>query len=217
KKEADGRGPGGDADLSITPIPEAIRPQFTKHRIEILFWGLRELKRVHWKHIDRPRIDVDCAGKILHSSVIFNYRQHSNFHNTVDYVDLELPEQKEYLPPVTFKLIDTKSFGRKNVIASHVVTSPSDYVFTPQQTIDTRRPSRGISYVILSVENVKREEHFESGAFLVQTVEFPWTLQEKKKDFDEGEIDWWTRYYMSTGEKPEVLESFIYFISLTSL
>ncbi|GFV12248.1 otoferlin [Trichonephila clavipes] len=158
KKEADGRGPGGDADLSVTQIPMAIRPRFAKHRIEILFWGLRELKRVHWKHIDRPRIDVDCAGKILHSSVIFNYRQHSNFHNTVDYMDLlvgrkelraypvhflsvkncfftqELPEQKEYLPPVTFKLIDTKSFGRKNVIASHVVTSPRDYVFTPQQT-----------------------------------------------------------------------------------
>ncbi|GFT88061.1 otoferlin [Nephila pilipes] len=208
KKEGDAGGPAGDADaLSITPIPNSIRPRFAKHRIEILFWGLRELKRANWKYIDRPRIDVDCAGNILYSSVLLNYRQHSNFHNTVEYMDLELPEQEEYLPPITFKLIDTKSFGRKNVIATHVITSPSDYVFRPPKPNGTRRPSLRVSYsyVVVSVENVKMEENIPSNAFLVQTVEFPWTYQEKKENLDEqeAEIDWWSRYYISTGEIPE--------------
>ena len=33
-------------ELGIYPVPESIRPTLSKYRIEVLFWGLRDLKRV---------------------------------------------------------------------------------------------------------------------------------------------------------------------------
>ncbi|CAL1294164.1 unnamed protein product, partial [Larinioides sclopetarius] len=89
EESPDSQRGGGDADLPfMLPIPFEIRPRFAVHRIEILLWGLRELRRSHWRHVDRPRIDIECAGHLLHSSVIFNYRQHSNFPKTLECMDL---------------------------------------------------------------------------------------------------------------------------------
>jgi hypothetical protein len=58
-----------------------------------LFWGLRDLKRVQWLTVDRPRVDVECAGHVIQSSVIMNAKRNPNFATTVKFLDLELPEQ----------------------------------------------------------------------------------------------------------------------------
>ena len=54
-------GPSGDTG-PILPVPKGIRPTLAKYRFEVLFWGLRDLKRVHFLAVDRPRVDVECAG-----------------------------------------------------------------------------------------------------------------------------------------------------------
>lgn len=65
-------------------------------RIEVLFWGLRDLKRVHFMSVDKPRVDIECAGHILYSSVIQNAKKNPNFSNPVKFLELELPEQELY-------------------------------------------------------------------------------------------------------------------------
>lgn len=57
-------------------------------RIEVLFWGLRDLKRVHLMAVDRPRVDIECAGNILYSSVIQNAKKNPNFSPQVKFLDL---------------------------------------------------------------------------------------------------------------------------------
>ena len=54
----------------LLPVPQEIRPTLAKFRVEVLFWGLRELRRIHWMSVEKPRVDVECGGKILHSHVI---------------------------------------------------------------------------------------------------------------------------------------------------
>ena len=55
--------PSGQPDTGpIMPVPKGIRPTLAKYRFEVLFWGLRDLKRVHFLAVDRPRVDVECAG-----------------------------------------------------------------------------------------------------------------------------------------------------------
>ncbi|GIY90049.1 otoferlin [Caerostris darwini] len=211
QEEVHGKDGGGDADvISVSPIPEEIRPRFVMHRIEILLWGLRELRRSQWKNVDRPRIDVECAGQVLHSSVISNYRHYSNFGHTHEHMDLELPEQEEYFPTLTLKLIDTKSFGRKNIIATHTITRLHDYVFRQRPTKPAsnlgRRSSLRMPIVVLNIEDSDFEDL--PGTFLVQPVDYPWSQEEKKKEGvgeeEEAEqLDWWSRYFLSTGEKPE--------------
>ena len=49
----------------ILPIPPEIRPTLVKYRFEVLFWGLRDLKRVQFLTVDKPRVDVECGGHII--------------------------------------------------------------------------------------------------------------------------------------------------------
>lgn len=57
-------------------------------RIEVLFWGLRDLKRVHLMAVDKPRVDIECSGNILYSSVIQNAKKNPNFSTPVKFLDL---------------------------------------------------------------------------------------------------------------------------------
>ena len=57
-------------------------------RLEVLFWGLRDLKRIHLLTVDRPRVDIECAGHILYSSVIPNAKKNPNFNTPVKHLEL---------------------------------------------------------------------------------------------------------------------------------
>lgn len=51
--------------------------------MQVLFWGLRDLKRVNLAQVDRPRVDIECAGKGVQSSLIHNYKKNPNFSTLV--------------------------------------------------------------------------------------------------------------------------------------
>lgn len=93
----------------LLPVPLGIRPVLSKYRIEVwfnikgdcinpckevnsnkalsvwqvLFWGLRDLKRVNLAQVDRPRVDIECAGKGVQSALIPNYKKNPNFSTLV--------------------------------------------------------------------------------------------------------------------------------------
>lgn len=46
--------------------------------------------------VDKPRVDIECAGHILYSSVIQNAKKNPNFSTPVKFLELELPEQELY-------------------------------------------------------------------------------------------------------------------------
>lgn len=55
---------------------------------QVLFWGLRDLKRVNLAQVDRPRVDIECAGKGVQSSLIPNYRKNPNFSTLVKWFEV---------------------------------------------------------------------------------------------------------------------------------
>ena len=55
---------------------------------QVLFWGLRDLKRVNLAQVDRPRVDIECAGKGVQSSLIQNYRKNPNFSTLVKWFEV---------------------------------------------------------------------------------------------------------------------------------
>lgn len=93
---------------SILPVPRDVRPNLARFRIEVLFWGLRDLKRIHFMSVDKPRIDVECSGKILSSSIIQNAKKNPNFVNMLKFFDLELPVEETYAPPITIRCVDCR-------------------------------------------------------------------------------------------------------------
>ena len=129
KRDYDTRSSARDIDRGpIFPVPVGIRPTLSKYRIEVLFWGLRDLKRIHLLSVDKPRVDVECAGHILHSSVILNTKKNPNFSTLVKIMDLELPDQELYRPPVTIRAVDCRSFGRYTLVGTHTINSIHKYM-----------------------------------------------------------------------------------------
>ncbi|NWW15204.1 FR1L4 protein, partial [Falcunculus frontatus] len=103
-------------------IPEGIRPVLKEFRIEILFWGLRDLKRVNLFEVDEPQVIIECAGKKVESEVIVSYKENPNFTQLVKYMDVELPEQVYLHPPLSIFVVEKRAFGRTVLVGSHVVS-----------------------------------------------------------------------------------------------
>lgn len=144
-REANGKPPIDINKGPILPVPRGIRPTLSKYRIEVLFWGLRDLKRVHLLTVDKPRVDIECAGNILYSSVIQNAKRNPNFTNPIKFVDVELPDQDLYRPPLTIRVVDCRSFGRITLVGTHTINSIHKYIYTPmskrERDIEERKKS----------------------------------------------------------------------------
>ncbi|CAH0716714.1 unnamed protein product, partial [Brenthis ino] len=129
----------------VYPVPRGIRPTLSRYRVEVLFWGLRDLKRIHLLSVDKPRVDIECSGHIIYSSVIQNAKRNPNFGNPVKFVDVELPDQDLYRPPLTIRVVDCRSFGRITLVGTHTINSIHKYIYTPmsrrEKEIEDRKKS----------------------------------------------------------------------------
>lgn len=126
----------------ILPVPRGIRPTLARYRIEVLFWGLRDLKRIHLLKVDKPRVDIECAGHILYSSIIQNAQKNPNFGTPVKFLELDLPEQELYRPPLTIRAVDCRSFGRYTLVGTHMINSIHKYMYTPVTKRDREMEER---------------------------------------------------------------------------
>ncbi|XP_069089784.1 otoferlin isoform X2 [Pleurodeles waltl] len=136
-------GPAGKSDLPaidgptdmdrgpILPVPLGIRPVLSKYRVEILFWGLRDLKRVNLAQVDRPRVDIECAGKGVQSALIQNYKKNPNFSTLVKWFEVDLPENELLHPPLNIRVVDCRAFGRYTLVGSHAVSSLRKFIYRP--------------------------------------------------------------------------------------
>ncbi|NWQ85171.1 FR1L4 protein, partial [Burhinus bistriatus] len=112
----------GDPRAGRFIIPEGIRPVLKEFRIEILFWGLRDLKRVNLFEVDQPQVIIECAGKKVESEVIVALKESPNFTELVKYMDVELPEQVYLHPPLSIFVVEKRAFGRMVLVGTHVVS-----------------------------------------------------------------------------------------------
>lgn len=62
--------------------------QCTQSTLQVLFWGVREMKRVNLTTVDRPQVDIDCAGQVVTSTVIANAKKNPNFSSPITYFDV---------------------------------------------------------------------------------------------------------------------------------
>ncbi|KAM6954586.1 otoferlin [Aplochiton taeniatus] len=124
-------GPTDSDHGPIIPVPLGIRPVLSRYRIEVLFWGLRDLKRVNLAQVDRPRVDIECAGRGVQSALIQNYKKNPNFGTLVKWFEVDLPENELLHPPLNIRVVDCRAFGRYTLVGSHAVTSLRRFIYSP--------------------------------------------------------------------------------------
>ncbi|XP_015435492.1 PREDICTED: otoferlin-like [Dufourea novaeangliae] len=101
---------GSRQDITYN-IPDDIRPKMASYRLEVIFWGVRDMKKMNYVPVLKPRIIIECAGVDVKSEVMENAKKFGNFEEPHIVVDLDMPELDVYYPSVTIKAFDSRGFG----------------------------------------------------------------------------------------------------------
>ncbi|XP_058420883.1 fer-1-like protein 6 [Diceros bicornis minor] len=105
----------------IYPVPANIRPVLSKYRVEVLFWGVREMKKVQLLSVDRPQVLIECGGRGVKSCVIQSYKNNPNFNVQSDAFEVELPENEFLHPPLSICVVDWRAFGRSTLVGTYTI------------------------------------------------------------------------------------------------
>ncbi|XP_072783931.1 dysferlin isoform X8 [Taeniopygia guttata] len=184
-----------DSDLPYPPpqrepnvymVPQGIKPILQRTAIEILAWGLRNLKSFQLASVTSPSLLVECGGQRVQSGVIKNVKKNPNFDVCVLFMEVRLPKESLYSPPIILKIIDNRPFGRRPVVGQCTVRSLQEFYWDPSQQ-DTGAPQEQPDDVSLTPrDDVLIDIDDKEPLIPIQEEEF---------------IDWWSKFYASTGER----------------
>ncbi|XP_070708516.1 myoferlin-like [Pempheris klunzingeri] len=186
----------GESDLPLVPpkraenlymVPQGIRPVVQLTAVEILAWGLRNMKSYQLASVSSPSLVVECGGQRIESAVIKNMKRSPNFPSSVLFIKVLLPKDEMYAPPIVLKVIDHRPFGRKPVVGQCTITSLEEfrcdpYVITAEGAMSSKMalmmasPSKHVSITM------------DEGRPLLEA-------QEKET------VDWWSKFYASVGDQ----------------
>jgi len=126
--------PKGKNDLYI--VPTGIRPIMRRTAIEILCWGVRNMKKYQLLSITSPSVEFEIGDTVVQSPIIKNTKKNPNFSQALLFVDTMLPKEEYFMPPVNLRVRDHRAFGRKPTVGMHVIKSLEKYMVgaTPKPT-----------------------------------------------------------------------------------
>ncbi|XP_053469548.1 otoferlin isoform X2 [Ictalurus furcatus] len=216
-------GPNDEDRGPILPVPLGIRPVLSKYRIEILFWGLRDLKRINLTHVDKPRVDIECAGKGVQSALIQNYKKNPNFSTLVKWFEVDLPENELLHPPLNIRVVDCRAFGRYTLVGSHAISSLRRFIYMPPDKRANNWANTGDIVVNMNPDaNVKKMDtvvKLDATSDAVVKIDSNEDEKEKEKkkkkkkkkgeeveeeEQDESVLDWWSKYFASIETMMEI-------------
>ncbi|XP_040588599.1 fer-1-like protein 4 [Mesocricetus auratus] len=194
-------------------LPPNVRPVLREFRIEVLFWGLRGLGRVHLFEVERPQVVLEVAGRRVESEVLTSYRENPNFTELVQHVTVDLPEQPYLQPPLSMLVIERRAFGRTVLVGSHIVphmlrftlqghAGPSKEEEIEEDTRDLMpKGPQGEQSGDPSVAEAGLSSRLLKAPLKKLTLGLLGQGPELEEDIpDPEEMDWWSKYYASLQE-----------------
>uniref|UniRef100_A0A8C9W3A4 Dysferlin, limb girdle muscular dystrophy 2B (autosomal recessive) n=1 Tax=Scleropages formosus TaxID=113540 RepID=A0A8C9W3A4_SCLFO len=183
-----------DSDLPYPPpqrgpniyvVPQGIKPVLQRTAIEVLAWGLRNLKSYQLASVTSPSLLVECGGAVVQSCVIRNAKKKPNFDINTLFIDVNLPQEELYMPPIVVKVIDNRQFGRKPVVGQCTIRSLEEFRRLPES------PER-------DAEDEDQDEACETPRddVLIDIDDKEPLLRGQEEEF----MDWWSKFYASSGE-----------------
>ncbi|XP_078269853.1 myoferlin-like [Rhinoraja longicauda] len=169
-------------------VPHGIRPVVQLTAIEILTWGLRNMKTYQLAAVASPSLIIECGDKYLETVVIKSLKRCPNFPQSVLFMKVYLPKEEMYTPPIVIKVIDHRPFGRKPVVGQCTIHTLQDYRIDAY----TEKASVGV-YSKASILSSARDCVID-----VEDNQSP--LLESQVAKEDDSIDWWSKFYSSVGE-----------------
>ncbi|KAM5281278.1 fer-1-like protein 6 isoform 2-T2 [Ctenodactylus gundi] len=119
----------------IYPVPANIRPVLSKYHVEVLFWGVREMKKVQLLSVDRPQVLIECGGRGVKSCVIQSYKNNPNFTVQADTFEVELPENELLHPPLSICVVDWRAFGRSTLVGTYTINCLKQFLCKSREPV----------------------------------------------------------------------------------
>uniref|UniRef100_A0A8C6CT22 Fer-1 like family member 5 n=1 Tax=Moschus moschiferus TaxID=68415 RepID=A0A8C6CT22_MOSMO len=168
-------------------LPKSIQPTLRKMAIEILVWGLRNMKQVR-----SPRLLVECWEESLQTEPIRDFQTNPNFAQSALLLTLYMPTEETFALPLVLKVVDNQDFGQETVVGQATVHSLQPYFCDPwaEDYVPPRPPSTTLSPFI-----------FQLLGYLCEKFWF----KSSKDEYDQ-EVDWWSKLFWATGDTPQALK-----------
>ncbi|KAM9365202.1 myoferlin isoform 2-T2 [Pholidichthys leucotaenia] len=186
-----------DGDLPLVPprrgdklymVPQGIRPVVQLTAIEVLAWGLRNMKTYQLATVSSPSLIVECGGEIVQTAVIKNFKKNPNFPGSVLLLKVLLPKEEMYTPPIVLKVIDHRPFGRKPVVGQCTTDCLEEF------RCDPYRPNNEVC-ISAQVAMIAAAH----GGVVIDIEERPIMKTELQAEKEEEAVDWWSKFYASVG------------------
>ncbi|XP_029953808.1 myoferlin-like isoform X3 [Salarias fasciatus] len=209
-----------EAELPLVPpkraenlymVPQGIRPVVQLTAVEILAWGLRNMRSYQLASVSSPSLVVECGGQRVESAVIKNMKKSPNFPSSVLFIRVLLPKEEMYTPPIVLKVIDHRPFGRKPVVGQCTITSLEafrcdPYVITAEGAMASKMalmmatPHKDVSIAMEESRPLLEAQFMYSMSAAVDKMASDPTshfMAEKEKET----VDWWSKFYASVGDQ----------------
>ena len=73
---------------NIFCLPREIRPQLQRTIIEVLAWGVRNMKKFQMSDIENPQVIFECGEHKIETTILKNVKKNPNFTKPVLYFDI---------------------------------------------------------------------------------------------------------------------------------
>uniref|UniRef100_A0A671PIH2 Myoferlin-like n=1 Tax=Sinocyclocheilus anshuiensis TaxID=1608454 RepID=A0A671PIH2_9TELE len=183
-----------DVNLPLVPprrsenlymVPQGIRPVVQLTAVEILAWGLRNMKAYQLAAVSSPSLIVECGGQTVQTAIIKNIKKNPNFPGSVLFLKVLLPKDEMYTPPIVLKVIDHRPFGRKPVVGQCTINSLEEFRCDPYISTTEVAMSAKVAMMAAAPRDV--------------VIDMGDRMPNPSKQ-EEDTVDWWSKFYASINE-----------------
>ncbi|XP_066093289.1 fer-1-like protein 4 isoform X1 [Saccopteryx bilineata] len=190
-------------------LPPSVHPVLREFRVEVLFWGLRGLGRVHLFEVEQPQVVLELAGRRVESEVLASYRDSPNFTELVRHLTVDLPERPYLQPPLSILVIERRAFGRTVLVGSHIVPHMMRFTLRDHEDPLEEEGEEETDLIPKEPEGQKSlDPLFVEAGMPTRLLKTPLKKLPPRSLLNQGseleedipdpeELDWWSKYYAS--------------------
>ncbi|XP_011812036.1 PREDICTED: fer-1-like protein 5 [Colobus angolensis palliatus] len=165
-------------------LPKSIQPTIKRMAIEILAWGLRNMKKA-----SSPQLLVEFGEESLRTEPIRDFQTNPNFPESESVLVLIvlMPTEEAYALPLVVKVVDNWAFGQQTVTGQANIDFLQPYFCDPWAQ----------DYVHPKLPRLSEKKHQDFLGYLSRKF---WFKSSKAEDEYEHEVDWWSKLFWATEE-----------------
>ncbi|KAL1771885.1 fer-1 5 [Sigmodon hispidus] len=177
----------------IYTLPKNIQPTVKMMAIEIMAWGLRNMKVARY-----PQLLVECGEASLRTEPISSFQENPNFPTSNFFLTVFMPMEESHALPLLIKVMDIQDYGQQIVVGQANIDFLQPYFCDPW----------ALDYTPVKVPalSVKKPDTLTFLDSLYRKFWLDSSKEEEDNDDYEYDVDWWSKFFWATGDDDKSLK-----------